>query len=80
MRLCVCLYAILYRGAYDIFTETTLIILLEQFIFLYCSKDETLRLYPVESVIIALPGASVFSPPGGRMMQRIEADKMQGML
>ena len=53
---------------------------LERLASLHCSKDEILRLYPVESVIIALPGASVFSPPGGRMMQRIEADRMQGML
>jgi SAP domain/tRNA pseudouridine synthase D (TruD) len=92
--MCMCVFLCLNIGAYGISTprpsldlithcndilHSSFLILLEQLLFLHCSKDETLRLYPVESVIIALPGASVFSPPGGRMMQRIEADKMQGM-
>ena len=41
-------------------------------------EDERLRLYPVESVIVALPGASVYTPAGSKMCQRVAADGMEG--
>ena len=42
------------------------------------SEDELNRLYPVESVIVALPGAAVYTSPDGAVMKRLVKDKMEG--
>ena len=42
------------------------------------SEDDLSRLYPVESVIVALPGAAVYTSPDGAVMKRLVKDKMEG--
>lgn len=43
-------------------------------------EDELACLYPIESVIIPLPGDSTYNPPGGDMTKRLMDDKMQVLL
>jgi hypothetical protein len=43
-------------------------------------EDELACLYPIESVIIPLPGDSTYNPPGGEMTKRLMDDKMQVLL
>ena len=48
------------------------------FSFILLSKDERSRSYPIESVIVALPGGSVYNPPEGVAVKRVTDDKLQG--
>ena len=48
------------------------------FSFILISKDERSRSYPIESVIVALPGGSVYNPPEGVAVKRVTDDKLQG--